>query len=51
MSRGETLPVGWLHEPQLISNQPVAGGVGVSTPCEEVTTRGISVLVAGLSEL
>ena len=33
------------------ANQRSAGGVGVSTPCGAVSTRGITIFVPGLSEL
>ena len=33
------------------ANQRLAGGIGVPTPCEAVSTRGITVFVPGLSEL
>ena len=34
-----------------LANQRSAGGVGISTPCGEVSTRMISVFVPGLSGL
>ena len=41
--------VRWLHEPQ--STIKMVTHVGVSTPCEAVSTRGITVVVPGLLEL
>ena len=38
----------WLDDPQPTSNQP---GVGVSTPCEAVSTREIFVFVSRLWQL
>ena len=40
----------WLNI-RTIANQRSAGGVGISTPCGEVSTRMISVFVPGLLEL
>ena len=48
LARGTTLAARWLHEPQPISNQPM--GVGISTPREAISTRGISVFIPGLLE-
>ena len=40
----------WLYS-RAPANQRSTGGVGVSTPCGAVSTRGITVFVPGLSEL
>ena len=40
----------WLYS-RAPTNQQSAGGVGVSTPCGAVSTRGITLFVPGLSEL
>ena len=53
LSRGATLPAGWLHEPQPSSNQPDWWGwcFHTSTPREAVSPRVISVFVAELLAL
>ena len=40
----------WLYEPQPL-NQQSASVVGVSTPCEAVPTRGVTVFVPGVLDL
>ena len=52
LSRGETLAVRWLHEPQpTLASQLPASVVGISTPYGTVSTRGVSVFVLALLEL
>ena len=47
LARGATLAARWLHDHQLA----ITNGVGVSTPCGAVTTRGIFVFVPNLLRL